>query len=1035
MPTHSPQALTQHFYAWEERGRGNWLYDMPVALEPPFVPFDRSLLRSPTPPKDDGFHHTPISFLRNFLFPEPKKQPEPPAPKPPQPQVIYDHYTVDDPDQEVCEFQVRLATSAQGSLETMEQLLVVLATAHYPVSFEVIGTGSSIFTQFCCRVHDEALVYNQIKAFFPEVIITKQAWNLYSHWHDPHQTIASFDLTLEEEFMRPISMQHSRTPDPLTAVIAALERLKEGQLGMLQVLFHGLQHPWAKHMGKAVTDGKGGPFFADAPEMVPLTKQKVSAPLFAAVIRVLGIGGTPEFKDSIEIALDLYQAVSTTTTQVGSNAFQLSLEDALDHEDYEAAANSRKSYRPGMILNSRELLGVVHFLSPSVISSKFTALKRTKAVPTFFTDGSFPIGINSHQGEQNLVTLSNEDRLRHIHIIGATGTGKSTLLTHLIYQNMLQGQGCAVLDPHGDLVDDVLQTVPSHLKDKVVVIDPSDQNYAVGVNILEAETEQEKMMLASDLTAVFRRHTTSWGDQMEVILQNVIAAFLESERGGTLLDLRRFLLDPSFQKEFLPTVTDPLIQEYFLYDFPQKRTSSLQSLLSRLQFFLRPKPIRFSLMQQQGLNFTRLMDEGNIILCRLSQGLIGEANSYLLGSLLLTKFYQAALSRQAKKKSERTPFFLYIDEFQHFITPTLEGILSGARKYGLGLVLAHQSLDQLMKKDASVGNSVLTNAGTRICFRTSDTEAHQLAKGLSFFEASDIEQLGTGEAIVRLESSSWDCNLQVPPPFAFDSSTEQSRQQILTSSRATYATGIADLKDQLQTYTRSRTEKQQKPQKEAQELLPKSLQAPEEQQPEVSEQTEVIVPPAVPITPTQPLEEAAEAFKKSTQKKAELSEHRYLQSYIKQMAEARGYLATLEAPTPDGQGRVDVLLKQETTTLAIEIAVTTSNKHELGNIRKCLKAGYSQVILVTQKPKRLRNIEELAKKELKAKEFALVQFMTPNDLFPWLDQQVVETKSSEQTVKGYRVKVNYKTVSDQEGVDRQNSLSRIVSRSIKRKKP
>ncbi|MEO0585099.1 MAG: type IV secretory system conjugative DNA transfer family protein, partial [Bacteroidota bacterium] len=486
--------------------------------------------------------------------------------------------------------------------------------------------------------------------------------------------------------------------------------------------------------------------------------------------------------------------------------------------------------------------------------------------------------------------------------------------------------------------------------------------YSVGINILEAHSDAEKIMLASDLADVFKRQTTSWGDQMEVIMQNTIAAFLDSSKGGTILDLRRFLIDGSFRKDFLKTVQDPIIWEYFQYDFPQKRNSSLQSLLSRLQMFFRPKPIRYMLMQQHGLKLGELMDEGAVILIKLSQGLIGESNSYLLGSLILTKFYQAALSRQRMGKEERRPFFIYLDEFQHFITPTLEGILTGARKYGLGLVLAHQSLDQLMKRDGLVGNAVLSNAGTRICFRTSEYDAAQLAKGFSSFDSEDIQQLGIGEAIAKIGSSRHDFNLKtLLPPNLWEE--EKRDNYLLTVSLQTekYGTPITDLEAQLSTYhqhTKPQEPKEHKAKDESSSPPPPST--PDQKEDPPSEQ--VVEPENIITDPPKlkDIQSAAEKFKQEAKKKEEVSEHRYLQNYVKQMAEARGYLSIIEAPTPDGKGRVDVLLSKGNTQLAVEIAVTTTNKHELGNITKCLKAGYSPIIILSQKSKRLQNIQSFS---------------------------------------------------------------------------
>ncbi|MEO0898668.1 MAG: type IV secretion system DNA-binding domain-containing protein [Bacteroidota bacterium] len=1021
--------LTQHFYEWEQWGRGIWVADEPITLEPPFLPFDRSrLVGMEGHIQDDGHFHTPLSFLWSLF--KPAKPPEPKFYLPQRPEVQLDPFPLGDPLQEIAEFQVRWPKEKPYPKDSMSQLLVMLGGSKFPISFELIGTGTAIITQFACRGADADLVRFQLQVFFPQAEITPTSLTLLPLLYQEHQALALTPLCLQQEFMRPLTTVGKLEPDPLTAAVGALESLAEGQVGIIQILFQGCQAPWGSSIMASVQDGAGGSFFPDASEMLSLVKDKLATPLISTTIRTVGI--SPTYHLSQKISLRLAQALNTTTKRIGSNALGV-LETRFTQDDIQAMVMARRSFRTGMILSTQELLPLVHLLSPSLASSKFKKPKKTKAAPPHYRDLLFRLGINEHQGQEHIIGLDIPTRLRHTHIIGATGTGKSTLLVNMIRQDMKAGIGCAVFDPHGDLIEDVLGFVPYDKMDKVVIIDPSDEQYAIGVNILQAQGAREKIMLASDLAEVFKRHTTSWGDQMEVIMQNTIAAFLDSSKGGTLLDLRQFLLHKGFREQFLHTVSDPMIREFFQYDFPQKRNSTLQSLLSRLQFFLRPKPIRYMLMQQQGLNFSKLIEDGAIILIKLSQGLIGESNSYLLGTLLLTKLYQAALGRQSQTKDTRKPFFIYLDEFQHFITPTLEGILSGARKYGLGLVLAHQSLDQLMKRDALVGNAVLSNAGTRICFRVSDTEAVQLAKGFSFFEQEDIKQLGVGETIIRIGSSEHDCNVEtIEAPYIPEIDNDH-RVMAKRASQTNHGTSVFDLEEQLQRYydasrrNPTTTEKEQTP-------LPPKREIPPVTQPPVQEEKPVQeLPSQNPIPELIDLEKAAEDFKAQEKQKKEQSEHRYLQTFLKQMAEARGYRSVLEAPTPDGNGRVDVLLSKGDETIALEVAVTTTNAHEVGNISKCLKAGYTWVILLSSKPKRRENIEALAKKSLTNSQLKGVHFLSPEAFISWLDTKTAKEANAEKTVKGYRVKVNYSNEKkDSKTVE--EDLSKILSRSIRRKK-
>src|SRR5262249_49791561 len=216
------------------------------------------------------------------------------------------------------------------------------------------------------------------------------------------------------------------------------------------------------------------------------------------------------------------------------------------------------------------------------------------------------------------------------------------------------GEGVAVIDPHGDLIDEVLQRIPRKRLEDVILFDPGDEEYPIGLNILAAHSEAEKTLLESDLVSVFRRLSTSWGDQMSAVLGNAVLAILESERGGTLVDLRRLLVEPAFRKEFLTSVKDPHVVYYWTKEFPLLSGRPHGSVLTRLDTFLRPKPIRHMVAQKQSLlDFAQIMDQGKIFLARLAHGAIGEENAHLLGTLLVSKFHQIALGRQNLRETDR----------------------------------------------------------------------------------------------------------------------------------------------------------------------------------------------------------------------------------------------------------------------------------------------------------------------------------------------------------------------------------------------
>ena len=259
------------------------------------------------------------------------------------------------------------------------------------------------------------------------------------------------------------------------------------------------------------------------------------------------------------------------------------------------------------------------------------------------------------------------------------------MLFNLIRQDIEKGKGVAVLDPHGDLIDRICGIIPeSRIKD-VVLVDPSDSEYSVGFNILSAHSDLEKNLLASDLVSVFQRLSTSWGDQMNSVLKNAILAFLESDRHGTLADLQQFLIETPFRNEFLKSVRDSYVVNYWQKSFPLlSGTKSIGSILTRLDTFLAQKPIRYMVSQPENrLDFADIMDSSKIFLAKLPEGLLGRENSHLLGTLLVSKFQQIAMSRQAQQIAARRDYWLYIDEFANFITPSMAEILQGRANIGL----------------------------------------------------------------------------------------------------------------------------------------------------------------------------------------------------------------------------------------------------------------------------------------------------------------------------------------------------------------
>ena len=1018
------QQLTSQFYKWEQKGRGWTFFQEAVDLEPHFHPFFFHFV--PPPPTgylDDGKQKNVLSRIGDlFRFnSEPYREPEP------------DPYAQFEDDDEVqahifeCNepiivYGLTMPKGQKIDPEATQHLLLMLSYCRYPISFEIVGGFESISFQIATRLPDAIHVQSQIKAYFPGCIIKERKDQISEMLQGEGKMGSIMHFGLKNEFMRPLKMADTFKVDPLIGVLGSLEHLEEGEHAVIQVLFSGAIHPWSESIIRSVSDNDGSPFFEDAPEMLPLAKEKISAPLFGVTMRIMGVGY------SNENARAIMNMVGSAFGRLYFSPYNslIKLSVPLDFDTILDDVLFRESHLVGMLLNSRELATIVHLPSESVVSEKLERdTRKTKKAPSITEGNELVLGINEHQGKSKEVSVSTSQRLKHTHIIGATGTGKSTFILSLIVQDIQHGKGIAVLDPHGDLIESILTYIPPERIKDVIVIDPADADFPVGFNILSAHSEIEKDILSSDLVAVFRRLSTSWGDQMNSVFANAILAILESKQGGTLIDLRRFLVEKSFRDAYLKTVADPNIVYYWQKEYPLLKSNSIGSILTRLDTFLRPKLIRNMVAQNKSLDFEDILDNQKILLVKLSQGLIGTENSYLLGTFFVTKMYQAAMARQIKSKTSRTDFFLYIDEFQNFITPSMSSILSGARKYGLGLILAHQDMTQLTKYDSELASSVVSNAGTRVCFRLGDTDAKRFESGFAYFDREDLENLHTGEAIARIERPEFDFSLTTIPLQGFVTSLgEEIMNAVIEKSRATYGTPRAEVETLLESLRGELAEELQKDQ--APPVAPVQ-QKPPEGTPQNSSYRDNIVNPISPDSQAETIE--------SLVKQKEQSQHKYLQNLVKRMAESRGYTAIIEEPVPGTKGRVDVSLQRNSRRIACEVCITTEVDWEIHNIEKCLSAGYDLVVECSNDKKTLENIRKKVESTFSGEVRSKILIVEPEEFFSYLDNEIAKEASQPETrMKGYRVKVEYDSTGASDMEKKKSAIGETIINAKKGKK-
>lgn len=992
-------AITRNFYAWEIRGRGWQAYTRPVCLEPPFRPFLGHVL-----PKrrasDEGKLETKASSFSGWFFkregePGRRSEPEEEAVLEPEPEIFRAPYPLS-------EITVSLPPGATVSPGVTENLLVALAASRFPLSFEVVGLEESVRVGIACRTPDRERVSGFLKAHFPEAIVGEAPEPLRAAWRRAWGTCVGLEFGLAREFMLPLRTFRDFRPDPLLAIYAALAELHAGEAGLFQVLFEPAACAWGESVWRAVHTPQGQPFFTDDSEFTKLAKEKVMHSFFAVAVR-MGVKTEDEGR-----AWNLLQGMTSALHLLGHANLLTPLAEE-EEIDLEEDLLSRTSHRSGMLLTTPELAGLVHLPGESVrVGALVRETRRTKAAPREVMGAGLLIGENLHEGRTAEVRLPPDLRSRHTHLVGASGTGKSTLLVQLILEDLRDGGGLAVLDPHGDLIDEILARYPEERERDLIVFDPSDTSFRVGWNMLHARTEIEKVILSSDLVAAFRRLSTSWGDQMTSVLGNAIQAFVESESGGTLLDLRRFLLERDFRAEFLRTVEDPDVRYYFERQFPLLKGIPQGPILTRLDTFLRSKLVRAVVTEREHrLDFRELVDGGKVFLAKLAQGAVGEENAALLGSLLVSAFHQAALSRQDLAPGARRQFSLYVDECHHMATPSMAALLSGARKYRLSLTAAHQELGQLRAREPEVLSSLLANAGTRIVFRVGEADARELERGFSSFAAADLVRLKVGEAICRAGRSEADFNLRTRDLAAVAPEEASARRERLLALMRERFPVLAP-----------------EPRKEDQ---PPPAPMPRERDPlppaPVAPAPATVVPPPPPPkqapgedVPVPPLGRGG-------------PEHQYLQDLVKRWAESHGYRATIEEEIPGGRGKVDVALRTDDFSLACEISVTSTVAQEVGNVSKCIEAGFHEVAILALKRPRLSKIEAALKAKLPPSDLARVHLVSPEELFTMLSMRPVTT---EKIVGGYKVRVRRTPVDSEEEAARYRALSDVIGKSLRR---
>ena len=623
--------------------------------------------------------------------------------------------------------------------------------------------------------------------------------------------ISGAELTLDKEYYLPLSTYEDSKRDASMAILNALGSVKQDEGASVQILFRPAQKNWSEkakqyienlQKGKKTTKTVGagiGQFAMDvirAPWEVPSEHEKheetnqitnvkqdeitaiankMRYPAFETLIRLVASSDSKARSDAILGGLisGFAQFNSPEYNSFKVNMFKDPEKLAIDYT-FRFFPMKIKSN----ILNSIELASIYHLPEQDAIPSSSVERQLTKQVDgpaKLMTEGLF-LGTNEFRGVKKPIYLGDNDRRRHMYVIGQTGMGKSVFLENLAFQDMCDGRGFAFIDPHGDAVEAILKRVPEERIDDVIYFDPADIEHPVGMNMFEFTSEDQKDFIVQEgismLQSLFDPQNQGFfGPRGQHMFRNAALLLMADPKGATFIDIPQCFTDPEFVKSKLQYVTDKAVYDYWTKEFPASQKSSdagevITWFASKWGPFLSNTIMRNTLGQiKSGFNIREIMDNKKIFLVNLSKGRLGDINANLLGMIFVMKFQQAAMSRQDIPEKERQDFCLYVDEFQNFATDSFESILSEARKYRLNLIVANQFMTQLTDK---IREALLGNVGTIICGRIGVTDADLMVKAFTpTFTAEDLTKTPNHAAIAKvmmfdMPSAPFTLNLPAP---------------------------------------------------------------------------------------------------------------------------------------------------------------------------------------------------------------------------------------------------------------------------------
>ena len=710
-------------------------------------------------------------------------------------------------------FEIQNSRESEETPLAMEQVFASLSGAgnhglfaklfggHAPspvYSFEIVSVNSEIHFFLAVPDANHAYLESQITAQYPKVLI-KKVDDYAPHFLSlPHSTA---QLVLGNSFYYPLkTYKDVKEIDLLASVVGQLAKLSKQEACSVQIRVTPAGSGWQSYASRIVSAGipdpNGPAGRTKAHPHARVIEKKISEVGFQTSIRLLAVSSSPEAAKGL---LDRVAGSFGVFSLGEGNTLSLSRPILWQKQKLDDAFVSRSGYlRPNyQVLGASELASLWHppGMGLSMIKNIHWGASLLGEAPN-----DLPIATENEEEKRQInffgrteyknapttFGIKKGDRRKHLYIIGKTGTGKSTLIANMAINDMKNGEGMAIIDPHGDLSDILLNYVPSHRTNDVAYLDPADIEHPFHLNPLEVKNPAYRELIASGIVSIFYKlYHMSWGPRLEYILRNTILTLTHVPQ-STFLDIPELLTNDKFREKIVTKLDDRVLRNFWMNEFnrlsPQMRSESISPILNKVGQFLSSRTIRNIVGHPAStIDLEKMMNDGKIVIVNLSQGKLGEDSSALLGAMIITKMQLAAMNRVYMAEENRRDFYLYVDEFQNFATQSFIKILSEARKYRLNLTLANQYIGQI---DEDVQKAIFGNAGSIISFAVGAADARLLGREFGEkYEESELVGLGNFQIVLKLSIDN-----QTSSPFSATTiplprSKNEHRETVIRVSR------------------------------------------------------------------------------------------------------------------------------------------------------------------------------------------------------------------------------------------------------------